>query len=61
MQRTSRAAAEAIAKRFARFRANAGITQPYGKRAEALDLGERPPPSGRRPDEPPGQQVLDVN
>jgi hypothetical protein len=61
VKRASQAAGEAIADWFARFRANVGISRPYGKRAEALQLGERPPPSRRRPDEPPGQQALDVN
>lgn len=61
VQRTSQAAGEAISQQLARIRANVGVSRPYGKRAEALELGERPPPSRRLPGEPPGQQILDVN
>jgi hypothetical protein len=52
--------ARRIAGRLAGFRARVNLLAPYGERADALDLGERTPPSRRPRGAPPGQGTLDI-
>jgi hypothetical protein len=49
-----------IAARLADMRVRMGVAQPYGTKAEQLQLGPRTPPSRRPRGAPPGQTTLDI-